>query len=113
MTILLDIAPYTAPVSADITGREIYQRFEAEPDTMAIAVVDAVGRPLGLIERNAFLVRMAAQYGQALWARRPISAWMKDDPLMADGDVTVAEFCGRVLQERPSDLLHGFIVTCG
>jgi signal transduction histidine kinase/AmiR/NasT family two-component response regulator len=113
MTILLDIAPYTPPVSAEITGREIYQRFEAEPDTMAIAVVDDDGRPLGLIERNAFLVRMAAQYGQALWARRPISAWMKNDPLMSDGDVTVAEFCGRVLQERPSELLHGFIVTCG
>jgi signal transduction histidine kinase/ActR/RegA family two-component response regulator len=113
MTILLDISPYTAPVSAEITGREIYQRFEAEPDTMAIAVVDDQGRPLGLIERNAFLVRMAAQYGHALWARRPVSAWMKDDPLMSDGNVTVAEFCGRVLQERPSELLHGFIVTCG
>jgi signal transduction histidine kinase/ActR/RegA family two-component response regulator len=25
----------------------------------------------------------------------------------------VAEFCGRVLEERPSELLHGFIVTCG
>jgi len=31
--------------------------------------------------------------------------------LVADGGVTVEAFCGEVLQERASDLLHGFIVT--
>jgi signal transduction histidine kinase/AmiR/NasT family two-component response regulator len=113
MTLLLDIAPFISPVAPSITGREIYQRFEDEPDTLCIAVVDEEGRPVGLIERNAFLVRMAAQYGHALWSNRPVSRWMKTDPVVADGDMTVAEFCGRVLEERPSELLQGFIVTCG
>lgn len=113
MTLLLDIAPYIPPASPEVTGGEIYRRFQDEPDTLAIAVVDDEGRPLGLIERNAFLVQMAAQYGYALWARRPVARLMKTDPVTADGDVTVAEFCGRILEERPSELLHGFIVTCG
>ena len=113
MTLLLDIAPYIPPASPQATGGEIYQRFETEPDTLAIAVVDLEGRPLGLIERNAFLVQMAAQYGYALWARRPVSHLMKTDPVIADGDVTAAEFCGQILEDRPSELLHGFIVTCG
>jgi signal transduction histidine kinase len=113
MTLLFDIAPYAEPVTADVTGREIYQRFQEEPDTLVIAVVDDAGRPIGLIERNAFLVRMAAQYGYALWSGRPVSFWMKTDPVIEDGDMTVAEFCGRVLEERPSELLQGFIVTCG
>ncbi|HVI31241.1 ATP-binding protein [Phenylobacterium sp.] len=113
MTLLLDIAPFIPPVGPDVTGAYIYRRFEVEPDTMAIAVVDEAGRPVGIIERNAFLVRMAAQYGHALWSKRPVSAWMKTDPVIADGDVTVAEFCGRVMEESPSELLHGFIVTCG
>ena len=112
MTLLLDIAPYIAPVLPKATGRDIYARFQDEPDTLAIAVVDAELRPVGLIERNAFLVRMAAQYGHALWSGRAVDLWMKTDPLVADGDVTVAEFCGQVLEERPSELLHGFIVTC-
>lgn len=112
MTLLLDIAPFIPPASPATTGREIYQRFEDEPDTLAIAVVDEDNRPVGLIERNAFLVRMAAQYGYALWSNRPVSRWMKTDPVIADGDMTVAEFCGRVMEERPSELLQGFIVTC-
>jgi signal transduction histidine kinase len=113
MTLLYDIAPFAEPVTPDVTGRDIYARFQDEPDTLAIAVVDPAGRPIGLIERNAFLVRMAAQYGYALWSGRPVSFWMETDPVVADGDMTVAEFCGRVLEERPSELLHGFIVTCG
>jgi signal transduction histidine kinase/ActR/RegA family two-component response regulator len=113
MTLLLDIAPYIPPVAPTATGDEIYRRFQEEPDTLAIAVVDAQERPVGLIERNAFLVRMAAEYGRALWSGRPVSVWMKTDPVTADGDVTVEEFCGKVLEERPSELMHGFVVTCG
>jgi two-component system, sensor histidine kinase len=113
MTLLLDIAPYIPPASPRTTGGEIYRRFQEEPDTLAIAVIDEAERPVGLIERNAFLVRMAAEYGFALWSKRPVSHWMKTDPVVADGDVTVAEFCGRVLEESPSQLLHGFVVTCG
>ena len=112
MTLLLDIAPFSPPATPRNTGRDIYRRFEDDPDLLVIAVVDDDGRPVGLVERNAFLVRMAAQYGYELWAKRPIARWMKTDPLIADGDMTVEEFCGRVMEERPSELLQGFIVTC-
>jgi signal transduction histidine kinase/ActR/RegA family two-component response regulator len=111
--LLIDIAPYLEPISPQTPGGEVYDRFQREPDTLAIAVVDAMGAPVGLVERNAFLISMAAQYGHALWSKRPVSYVMNAAPVVADGDVTVAEFCGRILQERPSELLHGFIVTCG
>jgi len=113
MTLLLDIAPFIAPANPQSTGAEIYRRFQAEPETLAIAVVDDAHKPVGIIERNAFLVRMAAEYGHALWSKRPVASWMKTDPVTADGAVSVAEFCGRVLAESPSQLLHGFIVTTG
>ena len=111
MTLLLDIAPHIPPVSPSTPGAELYERFQNEPDTLAVAVVADDGRPVGLVERNAFLVLMAAQHGYALWSKRPASHMMKRDPVIADGDVTVEEFCGRILEESPSALLHGFIVT--
>lgn len=113
MTLLLDIAPHIPPVAESTPGAEVYQRFQDEPDTLAIAVTDDRGLPVGLVERNAFLVLMAAQHGYALWSKRPMSHVMKRDPVVVDGDVTLEEFFGSVLAERPSDLLHGFIVTCG
>lgn len=111
MPILHSIAPFARPVAPTELGEQVLARFESEPDTLAIAVVDADNRPIGIIERNAFLVRMAGQFGHALWAKRPLSEWMNHSPLIADGSVTVEAFCGEVLQERASDLLHGFIVT--
>jgi signal transduction histidine kinase/CheY-like chemotaxis protein len=111
MTRLIEIAPYIPPVLPGALGAAVYQRFQDEPDTLAIAVADEAGVPVGLVERNAFLVLMAAQYGHALWSKRPISHVMKRDPVIADGETSVAEFCGRVLKEDSSDLLHGFIVT--
>jgi signal transduction histidine kinase/ActR/RegA family two-component response regulator len=113
MTSLYHIAPAIPPVSRHTTGAEVYERFDREPDTLAIAVVDEAGRPVGLVERNAFLVRMAAQYGRALWSGRPIETVMNDAPLIVDGETTVEEFCGRILEESPANLLHGFIVTSG
>jgi signal transduction histidine kinase/ActR/RegA family two-component response regulator len=112
MTLLFDIAPHIPPVSPNTSGAEVYERFQDEADTLAIAVVDGDGRPVGLLERNAFLVQMAAQHGYALWSKRPVSHVMKRDPVVIDGDVTLEEFVGSVLAERPSELLHGFIVTC-
>ncbi|MFN3521683.1 MAG: ATP-binding protein [Phenylobacterium sp.] len=110
---LLDLAQSIAPIAPTLPGQRVYDRFQAEPDTLAIAVVDEEGRPLGLVERNAFFVAMAAQYGRALYALRPISLLMSKDPLIVEGDRSVAEFCGQALAERPSELLRGFIVTQG
>ena len=111
--VLLDLVQLTSPIAPDTCGDHVYERFESEPDSLAIAVVDDEGRPVGLIERNAFFVAMAAHYGRALYARRPVSLLMNADPLVVEGDVSVAEFCDQVLAERPSELLRGFIVTQG
>jgi len=110
---LLELITPGAPIAPDHPGEQVYERFQLEPDALAIAVVDELGRPVGLVERNAFFVAMASQHGRALYARRPISLLMNAMPLVVEGDVSVAEFCGEVLAERPSELLRGFIVTQG
>ena len=110
---LLDLAQPSSPITPDTPGALVYERFQAEPDALAIAVVDAARRPVGLVERTAFFLAMAGQYGRALYAGRPISLLMNSEPLVVEGDVDVAAFCGEVLAERPSELLRGFIVTRG
>ena len=110
---LLDLIQPIAPIAPETLGQDVYDRFQAEPETLAIAVVDAEGRPVGLVERNAFFVAMAAHYGRALYALRPISLLMNAGPLVADGDTPVAEFCGEVLADRADEVMKGFIVLNG
>ncbi|MGZ5986432.1 MAG: response regulator receiver protein, partial [Caulobacteraceae bacterium] len=76
MSQLLSLAEPVEPVLATTSGAEVYQRFERQPDVLALAVVDAAGRPVGIVERNTSFVRMAAEYGRALYAQRPISLLM-------------------------------------
>jgi len=96
------------PVAPSMTGAEAYARFEREPDTPLLAVVDEDGRPLGLLHRGDVL-RRAADYGRA--AHRPVTALMTAQPLLADAEEPVEAFCRRVLAERPGDLMRGFVVT--
>ncbi len=108
---LLSLAEPVPPVLATTPGAAVYQRFEQEPDVLAIAVVDAVGRPVGIVERNTFFLRMAADYGRALYAQRPIAMLMNAEPLVVEASIGLMAFTGQVLAERPSELLQGFIVT--
>jgi hypothetical protein len=87
-----NIARPLAPVSPTTVGADIYRRFEQEPDILAIAVVDERGAPVGIVERNAFTLKMAAGYGRALFAGRPVSVVMDTQPLLVDAGTTLSSF---------------------
>ena len=113
MFTLRDTVSSLAPARRDDLGKTLYERFREEPDTLIVPVLDDEDRPIGLVERNAFFLRMAAEYGRALYANRPISALMDVEPLVVDADTALADFTTDSLSYRASDLLRGFIVTDG
>ena len=99
------------PVLADTYGSVVFDRFQSEPNTLAIAVVDDEHRPLGLVERNAFCLQMAAEFGRALYARRPISALMDCEPLLVEADAGAETFFRTIDAAELGALLRGFIVV--
>jgi len=111
MFTLRDTVSSLAPARQDDLGKTLYERFREEPDTLIVPVVDGEDRPIGIVERNAFFLRMAAEYGRALYAHRPISTLMDREPLVVDADTELAAFTTDSLSYRASDLLRGFIVT--
>src|SRR6478752_2690046 len=111
MFTLRDTVSSLVPARAGTLGKTLYERFREEPDTLIVPVLNADDRPIGLVERNAFFLRMAAEYGRALYALRPISVLMDNDPLVVEADVELAAFTSDSLSYRASDLLRGFIVT--
>jgi len=113
MFTLRDTVSSLKPARQEDLGKTLYDRFREEPDTLIVPVVDDDERPIGIVERNAFFLRMAAEYGRALYANRPISTLMDREPLVVDADMALAEFTTDSLSYRASDLLRGFIVTEG
>ncbi len=97
-------------VSPQTPGSDVFSRFEREPDTLVIPVVED-GRPLGLIERNAFLLKIAAPFGHALYAHRAVSHVMDVEPAVVDAGVSIDTFCDILLKSGPGALMRGFIVT--
>jgi signal transduction histidine kinase/ActR/RegA family two-component response regulator len=108
---MFDLAEAVVPVAPETPGSQVYQRFETDPDLLNIAVVAADGVPVGLIERNAFSLKMAAQYGRALYAGRPVHLLMDADPKVVDGQTPIVAFTNDSLLESAANLLRGFIVT--
>ena len=106
-----DYVDAVEPVSPETPGSVVFDRFQAEPNTLAIAVVDEEGRPLGLIERNAFTLKMAAEFGRALYARRPVSSLMDDNPPYAEASASAETFFRTVDAAEMNMLLRGFIVV--
>ena len=113
MARIRDFVDDSAPVTAETCGSDVYDRFQAEPSTLAIAVVDPDGRPLGLVERNAFCLQMGAEFGRALYARRPISTLMDAAPTTVEADADAESLFSSVDAAEMETLLKGFIAISG
>ncbi|MGW8705812.1 ATP-binding protein [Brevundimonas sp. NPDC055814] len=106
-----DFVDASSPMAPDAPGADALARFEAEPATLVIAVADADGRPVGLIERNAFTLKLAAEFGRALYARRPVSALMDPAPMVVEADASADVLFQSMDAAGLGALLKGFIVV--
>lgn len=102
-----------SPVGPDTTGAVVFERFQAEPNLMVIPVVDAEARPVGLIERNAFMLKMAAAFGRELYAGRPVSGLMNARPVIAEADASADALFGASDAADANALMGGFIAVRG
>ncbi len=97
-------------VTVETLGSEIFARFEREPDTLVIPVVKD-HRPVGLIERNAFLLKIAGPFGHALYANRPVTQVMDAEPAVVEAGIEIDAFSNIILEGGAGALMRGFVVT--
>ncbi len=99
-----------APVSGEQRSAEVFERFVSSPNLLVLAVVQG-DKPIGLLYRHDFLLRMTRRYGSDLYAKRPIRQLMDRRPLIFGIDETIEAVSQVVLSKESRDLLKGFIVT--
>jgi two-component system cell cycle sensor histidine kinase PleC len=104
------VALPVVPVTPETLCKDVYQRFRADPDLIAIPVV-ADGRPIGLVNRYELTMSLAQDYGRALYASKPITARMDAEALIVESNVAMDALEWMIAATRPSALTRGFIVT--
>ncbi|WP_372707907.1 response regulator [Brevundimonas sp.] len=110
MPTIEDLTERAEAVSPRTLGSEVFALFEANPDILVVPVVEN-DLPIGLIERNTFLLKVAGTFGHALYARRPILHVMDAEPAVVEAGVAIDAFCDTLLKSGPGALMRGFIVT--
>jgi diguanylate cyclase (GGDEF)-like protein len=101
----------TAPVGAHETGAAVISRFQSEPETTVLPVLDDDEHPIGVVERDAFLLAMAAQYGYSLYSRRPISTIIDRSPLIVEAETDLVTFSSATVLHRSTTRLENFLVV--
>jgi EAL domain len=54
------------------TGDAVRDAFRSGPEVTSVVLVDDAHRPVGLLDRNRFMIAVSGQFGHALHARRPV-----------------------------------------
>ncbi len=93
-----------APLSLDADVAAASRAFENQPEAQVLAVVDAVGRPVGLLRRQAF-------EAATLSGASPVASVMDLAPLVVDGAIRPSQFRDEMLAENRQALSGGFVVT--
>ena len=99
-----------APVSPDTACSEVVARFEQERTLHAVPVVHD-GKPIGLIERQAFLERFVRPFRKELFGRKACSQLMDTSPLIVDKDISIQELSDLLAQGERRHLMEGFVLT--
>ena len=105
------VATPVEPCLTETRCERVYDLFVRAPDLFVLPVVDAAGRPVGLVDRHQFLLTFAAPYGRSLYARRPVTSLMDAAPLIVDAAVPLSVLSRRILGEKPTAMVQGFIVV--
>ena len=99
-----------APITPDMPVAEVFDLFRRDPDALVLAVVEN-DQPVGLVERQTFLVELAGRNGCAEHAATPIRELMDAEPVTIEASTGISVFSDSMLGARASGLLRGFIVT--
>ena len=105
---LIIMAPSAQPQSRN---EQLVEMFQAHPSLHAMAVVDAEGIPLGLINRRDFMDRYTHPYHKELFGRRPCTVFMDASPIMIDKHQGIEQLTSILTSDNQRYLSDGFIIT--
>jgi diguanylate cyclase (GGDEF)-like protein len=101
---------HVAAVSPDTHNTTVFEKFNNELELYAIPVVKN-DIPVGMINRQAMIERMARPYRQELFGKKSCSKFMDTAPLIVDKNTSLQELSALIVEGERHHLTNGFIIT--
>lgn len=86
-----DLAETAHTIAPTTLVEDVRHLLDKENQSSSLAVVDEAGRPLGLVMDYHLNRQLSAQYGVALYFKRPVTALMDREPIILDAAAPVEE----------------------
>ncbi|WP_169567208.1 sensor histidine kinase [Sneathiella limimaris] len=107
MANLLETIP---PVSETTSCHQAAELFRQLDGVEGFAVV-RLGKPIGIIARDHLTIRLATQFGHAVYGKRPVAEMMLRNPLVVDINDGIDQVEHLITDGFESALSAGFIVS--
>lgn len=103
---------HTEPATPETENNVILSRFSADPSLHSIPVVKH-GKPLGLINRHAFMERFAQPFQRELLGNKPCLYSAHDRPLLVEKNTPLQEISLFLTESQGHHFSDDFIITDG
>ena len=104
------LSQYVRPAYEDEICADIYDRFNSDPDLLAIPVLSGT-KPIGLLKRMEFLIRLADRFGRPLYSKQPATILMDSTPVIVESSMKIDALNTALVTNNQSALQEGFIVV--
>lgn len=107
LSVILDNVPAIDITATCHEAAELFRRME---DIVGFAVLDH-NDPVGILSRNDLTIKLATQFGHAVYGKRPVSDLMISDPLIVDISQSIDYVEQLITNGYENALFTGFIIT--
>lgn len=97
-------------MTAEENNELALEMFTRHRDLVSLPVLEG-NRPVGLLNRNAFLSQMSRPYRMELYGKKSCVAFMDREPLMVDAAMDIEALTFKAVEHGERALSEGFIVT--
>ncbi|TXH37426.1 MAG: serine/threonine protein phosphatase [Burkholderiaceae bacterium] len=99
-----------APVTPEHSSEDVRELFMQQESLQTLAVVEG-GRPIGLINRNAFMEQYARPFSRELYGRKSCTTFMDTDPVVVETSTPIELLVKAAVGAGNRVLREGFITT--
>lgn len=97
-------------VTPDISNEVVYQMFIGNYELQFLPVVKN-SSPVGLINRNVLIDKLARLYQRELYGNKPCTLLMDASPLIVEKDMSIQELSLTIVAADRHHLSNGFVIT--